>query len=44
MGFHAPQKAARILVEAADYARQRQVAALNATIAAPVPSKTSGKK
>ncbi len=31
MGFHAPQEAARILGEAADYARQGQVAALKAT-------------
>jgi nitrite reductase (cytochrome c-552) len=30
MGFHAPQEAARILGEAADYARQGQVAALTA--------------
>jgi nitrite reductase (cytochrome c-552) len=30
MGFHAPQEAARILAEAADYARQGQVAALQA--------------
>jgi nitrite reductase (cytochrome c-552) len=30
MGFHAPQEAARILAEAADYARQGQVAALRA--------------
>ena len=29
MGFHAPQEAARILGEAADYARQGQVAAIN---------------
>lgn len=29
MGFHAPQEAARILGEAADYARQGQVAAFN---------------
>jgi len=29
MGFHAPQEAARILAEAADYARQGQVAAIN---------------
>jgi len=29
MGFHAPQEAARILGEAADYARQGQVAAMN---------------
>ncbi len=29
MGFHAPQEAARILAEAADYARQGQVAAMN---------------
>ena len=28
MGFHAPQEAARVLAEAADYARQGQVAAL----------------
>ncbi|MCK5676214.1 MAG: ammonia-forming cytochrome c nitrite reductase subunit c552, partial [Verrucomicrobia bacterium] len=28
MGFHAPQEAARILAEAADYARQGQVEAL----------------
>ncbi len=30
MGFHAPQEAARILAEAIDYARQGEVAALNA--------------
>ena len=30
MGFHAPQEAARILAEAADYARQGQVSALKA--------------
>jgi hypothetical protein len=30
MGFHAPQEAARILGEAADYARQGQIAALTA--------------
>jgi len=30
MGFHAPQEAARILGEAADYARQGQVAAIKA--------------
>jgi nitrite reductase (cytochrome c-552) len=29
MGFHAPQEAARVLGEAADYARRGQVAALN---------------
>ncbi len=34
MGFHAPQEAARILAEAADYARQGQVAALQAMAAA----------
>jgi nitrite reductase (cytochrome c-552) len=28
MGFHSPQEAARVLAEAADYARQGQVAAL----------------
>ncbi len=32
MGFHAPQEAARILAEAADYARQGEVAALQATL------------
>ena len=31
MGFHAPQEAARVLAEAADYARQGQVAAMTAT-------------
>jgi len=31
MGFHAPQEAARILAEAADYARQGQVEALKLT-------------
>jgi len=31
MGFHAPQEAARILAEAADYARQGQVSALKLT-------------
>lgn len=35
MGFHAPQEAARILGEAADYARQGQVAALKAPDSAP---------
>lgn len=30
MGFHAPQEAARVLAEAADYARQGQVAAIQA--------------
>ena len=29
MGFHAPQEAARVLGEAADYARQGQIAAMN---------------
>lgn len=33
MGFHAPQEAARILAEAADYARQGQVSALKLTAA-----------
>ena len=28
MGFHAPQEAARILGEAADYARQGEIAAI----------------
>lgn len=32
MGFHAPQEASRILGEAADYARQGQVAALQAAM------------
>lgn len=32
MGFHAPQEAARILGEAADYARQGEVAALRAAM------------
>lgn len=31
MGFHAPQEAVRILGEATDYARQAQIAAINAT-------------
>ncbi len=31
MGFHAPQEAARVLAEAADYARQGQVSAMRAT-------------
>lgn len=31
MGFHAPQEAARILGEAADYARQGQIAAIEVT-------------
>jgi nitrite reductase (cytochrome c-552) len=35
MGFHAPQEAARILGEAADYARQGQVAALTARASTP---------
>ena len=34
MGFHAPQEAARILGEAADYARQGQIAAMKAKEAA----------
>jgi nitrite reductase (cytochrome c-552) len=34
MGFHAPQEAARILAEAADYARQGQVAVLEAELRA----------
>jgi nitrite reductase (cytochrome c-552) len=33
MGFHAPQEAARLLGEAADYARQGQVAALRWNVA-----------
>ncbi len=39
MGFHAPQEAARILGEAADYARQGQVAALIAKGSAAIDSK-----
>ena len=39
MGFHAPQEAARILGEAADYARQGQVAALKAKSSATVGAK-----
>jgi len=35
MGFHAPQEAARVLGEAADYARQGQVAAIRWREAAP---------
>ena len=35
MGFHAPQEAARLLGEAADEARQGQVAVLRARVAAP---------
>ena len=35
MGFHAPQEAARVLGEAADFARQGQVAALAAMAAPP---------
>jgi nitrite reductase (cytochrome c-552) len=34
MGFHAPQEAARILAEAADYARQGQVAAATLQLSA----------
>jgi len=30
MGFHAPQEAARVLGEAADFARQGQIAAMTA--------------
>lgn len=41
MGFHAPQEAARVLGEAADYARQGQVAALNWRKLAPTPQATS---
>jgi nitrite reductase (cytochrome c-552) len=38
MGFHAPQEAARVLGEAADYARQGQIAALNARPATGKPA------
>jgi nitrite reductase (cytochrome c-552) len=37
MGFHAPQEAARVLGEAIDYARQGQLAALQAGTPAPRP-------
>jgi len=37
MGFHAPQEAARVLGEAADYARQGQLAALRARAPELVP-------
>jgi nitrite reductase (cytochrome c-552) len=37
MGFHAPQEAARVLGEAADYARQGQVAALSWRESGAVP-------
>jgi nitrite reductase (cytochrome c-552) len=37
MGFHAPQEAARVLGEAADYARQGQVAALTWRESSAVP-------
>ena len=37
MGFHAPQEAARILGEAADYARQGQVAAVEWLVEAREP-------
>jgi nitrite reductase (cytochrome c-552) len=36
MGFHAPQEAAKVLAEAADYARQGQIAALNWNAVQPV--------
>ena len=35
MGFHAPQEAARILGEAADYARQGQIAAIEWLVSRP---------
>lgn len=47
MGFHAPQEAARVLGEAADYARQGEIAALKvlqsttASIATPAPAPVS---
>jgi nitrite reductase (cytochrome c-552) len=37
MGFHAPQEAARILGEAADYARQGQIAAIEWLVEARQP-------
>ncbi|MCY4603326.1 MAG: ammonia-forming cytochrome c nitrite reductase subunit c552, partial [Gemmatimonadetes bacterium] len=37
MGFHAPQEAARILGEAADYARQGQIAAIEWLVEAREP-------
>jgi len=39
-GFHAPQEAARVLGEAADYARQGQLAALRARVPELVPAPT----
>jgi len=44
MGFHAPQEAARILAEAADYARQGQVAALRAADEAPPATEHGGDR
>ncbi|HET9956305.1 MAG TPA: ammonia-forming cytochrome c nitrite reductase subunit c552, partial [Polyangiaceae bacterium] len=41
MGFHAPQEAARILGEAADYARQGQVAVLNRGVIPTPPPEAS---
>ena len=38
MGFHAPQEAARILGEAADYARQGQIAAIEWLVEAQKPT------
>jgi nitrite reductase (cytochrome c-552) len=44
MGFHAPQEAARILGEAADLARQGQIAALTwRNPGAPVPAAAMGE-
>ncbi len=40
MGFHAPQEAARVLGEAADYARQGEVAALKLMQATPAVNAT----
>jgi nitrite reductase (cytochrome c-552) len=41
MGFHAPQEAARVLAEAANFARQGQVAAIrNTPSAAPIATET----
>ena len=40
MGFHAPQEAARVLAEATDYARQGQLAAVQALGLTRGPSTT----
>ena len=44
MGFHAPQEAAKVLGEAADYARQGELAAVRAMIAAAPKLAATGNK